>query len=371
MATIYFATNRDVRFETSKTAKNFGKRFNEAGPQFFRLGKVEVTLNGDPKEDDDWEVGRCELYSEELNSERAKGAKLGSADFFNDLREMLKGCDNDILIYLHGFANDFADTAKRAAALEHLYRLWGAEVMVVPFSWPSDGEAVGRFHYQSDRDDAAASGIAMARALDKLVEFLAEMRAHDRAEIVAAQRRGEVPEGAALLQCERKIHLLAHSMGTWALRHALHRFASHHRGTLPRVIDQCFLMAADEDADALGNSDKLGRLAELATNVHVYHSRTDYALEISDKTKGNPSRLGTDGPANFDRLDERVMAYDCEKVDFTEFAHGRHQYYRLRDEVLSDVASTLQGVPAINRANRDPIRPGRSWRLLNGKTATV
>ena len=49
-----------------------------------------------------------------------------------------------------------------------------------------------------DRDDAAASGIAMARFMMRLLDFLTD--------------KG---------QCEQRIHLVAHSMGNWALRHAV------------------------------------------------------------------------------------------------------------------------------------------------------
>ena len=48
--------------------------------------------------------------------------------------------------------------------------------------------------YFSDRDDAEASGKAMARALARLVEFLKAM-----------QDKG--------LRCDQRVHLVVHSMG--------------------------------------------------------------------------------------------------------------------------------------------------------------
>jgi len=363
MIRIHFATNRNVKHETSKNGNNFGDRFNAQGPQCFRVGWVEVTNGGNPKDDDTWEVGRCELYPENLDSSAKAGAKLGSAALFDALRAHLKENDCDLIIYLHGFANDFPNSAKRAAALQRLYSGGTRPVEVVMFSWPSNGEVFPSYNYFSDREDAEISGIAMARALKRFVEFLAEIRAADRETIRQAKLQGLVPTESQLRQCERKLHLVAHSMGNWALRHALIKYADLHPGRLPRVFDHAFLMAADEDADALEFAHKLGRLTDLANWVSVYHARDDRALQISDSTKGNPDRLGADGPASFDPLPERVVAIDCRDVSDTILSHGRHQYYRLRDEVIADVVATLGGIGQQGRPGRIDVRPGRSWRL--------
>ncbi|QHQ34461.1 alpha/beta hydrolase [Algicella marina] len=369
MVQIFFATNRDVKYETSKNSNNFGTRFNEAGPQLFRLGKTDVKLTGDPLDDNAWEVGHTELYPEVLDSRRKEGAKLGSAAMFADLREILKEKQKDVIIYLHGFANDFVNTAKRTAALEHLYGEGGKSAVVVAFSWPSNGKVFGSYNYHSDRDDASLSGVAMARVLAKLVDFLQKLRAEDRQTMIDAQREGRVPTDDELQQCNRSIHIVAHSMGNWALRHAINRFAEINEGRVPRIVDHCFLMAADDDADTLRDEHKMAKLLRLANYIHVYHARDDRALQISDSTKGNPNRLGAHGPENLDLLDERVMAIDCRDVSDTAPDHGRHQYYRLRKEVITDVVATLAGRPQDGRTNRVATRPGRSWRILSGKTA--
>ncbi len=117
VAKIFFATNRDIKSITSKAGKNFGDRFNAMGPQIFRVGEVEVTLDGDPLDTDDdvWKVGRCDVYDEQLNSNKGKGTKLGSADMFDLLRKRLKGSLSDVIVYVHGFASDFPNAARRAA----------------------------------------------------------------------------------------------------------------------------------------------------------------------------------------------------------------------------------------------------------------
>jgi hypothetical protein len=64
-------------------------------------------------------------------------------------------------------------------------------------------------------------------------------------------------------------------------------------------------------------------------------------LQISDVSKGNPNRLGVDGPRNLDRINVRIFAVDCRDVDWTDLGEGRHQYYRLRPEVIEDVSAIL------------------------------
>jgi esterase/lipase superfamily enzyme len=153
-------------------------------------------------------------------------------------------------------------------------------------------------------------------------------------------------------------------MGNWALRHAVHKFIELSGGRTPRIIDCAFLMAADEDHDALQFPLKLKRLDALANRIFVYHAANDVALTISDRTKGNAARLGADGPQNLDLTSERVFALDCREISKTATAHGRHQYYRLRPEAVADVQATLDDAPQVGRPGRQEIRPGRSWRLL-------
>ena len=138
--------------------------------------------------------------------------------------------------------------------------------------------------------------------------------------------------------CRQRIHLVAHSMGNWALRHAVQALVNSEPGRkIDTLFENAFLMAADEDDDAFEKDDKLKPLLKLARRIHVYHSNDDLSLVISDTTKFNPNRLGFEGPRNLSNIDERIIAIDCEAVDDTEFAQVNHQYYRRRPEVIADV----------------------------------
>lgn len=364
MERIFFASNRNVKHETSVSGNLFGDRFNADGPQCFRVGHAEILREGtDPKKDESWTVGQTKLYPEELDSRREDGAMLGSNRLFDDMRKLLKEEDTDVLLYIHGFANSFQNSVRRAAALQELYSSNDQKIIVFLFSWPSNGKVQPAWNYFSDREDAEASGLAMGRALMRLIEFLEDLRKQDQAILLEARQAGEVPARSELKQCTRRLHALAHSMGAWALRHALRKYAELNEGRIDRVLDNAFLMAADEDNDALQERTKLERLDELANRIFVYHASNDVALTISDRTKGMPDRLGSDGPQNLDVVNERVFAIDCTKISETKFSHGRHQYYRLRDEAIRDVQATLAEVPQEDRAGRQVIRHGRSWRL--------
>jgi esterase/lipase superfamily enzyme len=314
MTTVYFATNRN---QTTAKAGHFGERFHADGPMFYRVGEAELDkVSEDP--DEGYRVRTVTVYPEIPAADDAKAKqKLGSTALFRDLRRRIITDERDVIVLIHGFANTFVNSLQRAAQIKQAYlidRVDGSsyEPHVVVFSWPSNGRTIPPWEYHSDRDDAAASGSAMARFMMRLLDFL----------------RGQDGE------CKQRIHLVAHSMGNWAFRHAVLGIRDLlGEGQLPAVFWNAFLMAADEDEDTLEHAHKLALLPQLARAIHVYHSRGDGALVISDTTKFNSDRLGSAGPRTFSGLSNRVVAVDCSRVDFTQPAHVNHQYYRIRGEM--------------------------------------
>ena len=155
---------------------------------------------------------------------------------------------------------------------------------------------------------------------------------------------------------------VAHSMGNWALRHAVQAIKGERR--LQPIFDNVFLMAADEDEGRVRKRRQTQAAAGTSpSHVHVYHSEDDKALVISDTTKSNPDRLGQNGPRSFSGISARVIAVDCQDVDDTAFLHVNHQYYRRRDEVIKDVNEVLLGTRPDNIPGRVVIEPGRRYRI--------
>ena len=312
--TVYYATNRN---ETGTAANpGFGPNFHAKGPQYLRFGMAEVAPPARPG--DDYTIAKIHMEPERIPgvnvSLRTKGV-LGSKKIFEALRLQMKADKSDLILLIHGYAADFNTALQRAAQLKVEYAKGGRLLEVAVFSWPADGDTTPFISYQRDRDDAKISGPAIARALLKLLDYFRDLKTSE--------------------YCFQDLHLVAHSMGNYALRHTLQAMLTHYAGkVLPRIFKNIFLMAADEDNDTFEFDHKMSRLPELAEAIHVYYSASDGALRISDITKGNPDRLGSTGPRKLSDLPHKVVLIDCNEVNQTlPITEVGHQYYRKRPEV--------------------------------------
>ncbi len=296
MSSIYFATNRNQEGE------GFGKNFSPNGLADLRFGVADV------------EGGK--ILSIQVAPDKPSE---GSTAVYEAVKRKMAEEKRDTMIMIHGYATSFEQAILGAAKTKAAYG--PANLNVFMFSWPSDGRNAPH-DYGNDRHDAQASGLAFARGIMKLVEFL---------------RSGPA--------CGRRIHLLAHSMGNYVLRHTLQELIKMNpAGRLPRVFDNVFSMAADEDADALEHADKWARLPELTQALHIYFSRHDRALQGSDATKGNPDRMGNDGPARPLDIHSKVTLIDVSKTDRFLLDVVGHGYYDEKQAVIDDVLATLAGL---------------------------
>lgn len=338
--TVHFATNR----EETKGKIPFGPALNPKSPLYLRYGSADVTPpSGKAKE---YTLKRVRVAPEAIpgvNAAADAAVKLGSEAVFDGLRERLIANKADLLLFLHGYACDFEMAMLRAAELKHRWATAERPMEAAVFSWPADGAMVPLISYASDRDDARSSAKAVARSL---LRFLDYVKGLDRAE-----------------WCNARIHLVAHSMGNYALRNAFQALRSDLGGKIPRLFDTIFLMAADEDNDAFEHEDKLRDLPDMAQSVHVYFALNDNALTISDVTKTNPDRLGTAGPRTLSNLPQKVTLVDCTRVSATSLAEVNHQYYRQRSEVLADIQAVLAGTPPDSIPNREFLPDKRAFRI--------
>ena len=149
-----------------------------------------------------------------------KGSTLGSQSVFEHVRRKMASTARDTVIFIHGYNVSFKEALTAAAQLKLNFGrdAGGPGVNVVLFSWPSDGSMMPYLAYSNDRQDAAASGPAFARGFLKLAKFL----------------RGSTPQEA----CDQRIHLIAHSMGNYVLRHAVQEIE------LPRISQVASIFSA-------------------------------------------------------------------------------------------------------------------------------
>ena len=222
------------------------------------------------------------------------------------------------VVLLPGFDSKFLDSMSRAAQVAHAYRA----ANVFCFSWPSQGR-LDVSGYKADRIAAFKSAQAIADSLHKLFAFL-----------------------AALIKANLPVlHIVAHSIGNYALRNAVQLIPPTERNKT--LFESAFLMAADENDDSLSKATEFKPLIKLAKKVAVYKNGGDIALAASQVINQH-SRLGLWGPRNLRTLPATVTSVDCSDVGSTQGDNGEshfgHQYYRLSHWVIKDVKQVLAGV---------------------------
>ena len=106
------------------------------------------------------------------------------------------------MVLVHGFSNSFTDAIERAATIIDFY---GIDANVFAFTWPSRGSnlpvPLPYVDYVHDRETARASGLAMARTMRILYDYI-----------------DSLPQREV---CRQPVHLICHSMGNYAFRHAV------------------------------------------------------------------------------------------------------------------------------------------------------
>jgi esterase/lipase superfamily enzyme len=328
MTTVFFATNRNPN--RTQTPTDFGSTFSPEGLDDLRFGWAEVP-------DDPHGAIEVNTTREQLENRQPGRQRLGSREVFAQVWRKMGNHQRDTMVYVHGFDFTFIEALRRTAELKRWYGTGtGKPMNWIVFSWPSDGRKTPFKSYHSDRRDVEASGVAMGRGILKAADFVREIQREDF--------------------CRQRIHLMAHSMGNYALRHAVQSMRDFVGDQLPRLFDEALLMAADEDNDALGHDLKLAPLERVARRVTTYYNAQDLALVVSDWTKMNPDRLGGAGPRDVDPLPPKFINVNCAPaVDWSEDPTG-HQYYRNNTRVRDDVLAVLAGREDDLIDGRTPIR---------------
>lgn len=351
---LFYATNR--RHEGERTnPTGYGTSFSADGMENLRFGKVVIEVDdlitsnylssagsfgrGDGAGLAAYLSTRAEhaaitpypesIPDKQIAEVHQSGTVLGSKAMFNEIRGEMEG-KSDLLVYIHGFNVSWHEAVGSACALQEMLNgskenSGGQNVLVVLFSWPSDGQALPFVSYKSDRSEAKGSSGAFGRGLLKLRDFLFEICKINRN------------------PCGQNMHLLCHSMGNYLLQESLLRLDDFTPGNaLTRIFDQIFLCAPDVDDNVLEPGMPMARLPELARCVTVYYNRQDKAMYVSDYTKGNTERLGCNGAARPGQLHNKIMQVDCTPVVQQE-GIVEHDYY-LVGVVNEDIRMSLDGV---------------------------
>jgi esterase/lipase superfamily enzyme len=340
MIKIYFGTNRKPN--QAPDPDDFGKGFSEHGLASLRFGMAEVT-GDDPDKFVLYVAPETLVENRSRKIKGAPGSVLGSQDVFERVRKKMIHHKRDTVIFILGYNVSFKEALTSAARLKRNLSVdkGGPGVNVVLFSWPSDGSMMPFIAYGNDRQDAQASGPGFARGLLQVADFL----------------RGSTAKDA----CDQRLHLVAHSMGNYVLRHTVQEYVKQSSGRPARIFDRVLLMAADEDDDTFEYDHKMKPLPSLAKRVNVYFNNEDRAMAISDKTKGNPDRLGDDGPRAPRSIPGKVTL-----IDATPVVDGlvEHSYFLDTPRVVADMQEILIRTPTDKIPGREYVQETNRYRLF-------
>jgi esterase/lipase superfamily enzyme len=245
----------------------------------------------------------------------------------------LSSAGRNLLVFIHGFDNTFADAITRAAFNREFLAASekpGTDTTVLAFSWPSLGKIVSfpilDADYRHDQKMATLSGVHLMSFFAQIEPLLRIARANGR-----------------------RTYLLAHSMGNLALESAVENWFLHRNGKA-ELFNVSILAAADcgFDAFAQPNLTGLSGLSLLSSRISIYYSREDEVLDLS-RTINGLQRLGQDGPK--DRTNQTKFPavvyrmFDATNInDYDRNFLSSHQYYRLsptvRDAIAVDMAPT-------------------------------
>jgi esterase/lipase superfamily enzyme len=267
--------------------------------------------------------------------------------FDPDVSGDIIGSGSNLLIFIHGFANSFLNAITRAAHNREWFAASGvnaANTTVIAFTWPSLAQLIAApphllpDDYLRDQSQASRSGFHIASFFANLQPILTQVRAQGR-----------------------RVFLLAHSMGNFALAAAVESWFTH--GTpAATLFEEVFLTAADErwDTFELPLGARLNQLITLTPRISIYSSARDIALYLSVAVN-LIARLGHEGPthkadaARYPPARYRIL--DCAEVgDYDLFnpPDASHQYYRRSRKVRADIAAGM---------GNDPNLPGGLIRL--------
>ncbi len=200
------------------------------------------------------------------------------------------GSNRDVLLYVHGFNTGYDEARFRLAQIVQDGRFGGVPVL---FTWPSSDNLMG---YEAARETAAASRDALANVLRDLAQL---------------------PDVG-------RVHILAHSLGTWLTMEALRERAIAGSPDLGGKLGNVMLAAPDIDLSVF--REQIGHLD--TSHISVLVSSKDKALSLSRWLAGDRPRVGALDPHRradrvaLDKLGVKVYDLSNESTGFV--GHGMY-----------------------------------------------
>ena len=290
---------------------------------------VNIPPDRQPGEVEPARDGRVPDPAENFLVTRAE-ALQGPAGFRAELQRELAARpanQREVMVFVHGFNNTFADGLYRTAQIRHDFNIPG---VAVHYAWPSAGNALG---YAYDRDSALF-------ARDGLETLLREIAASGSNRIV----------------------LVAHSLGSSVTMEALRQLRIGGHDDVIDRISGVILMSPDLDIDLFRSQAQ--RIDPLPQPFVIFTSQRDRALRISAVITGQRSRLGNLGTV------EDVADLSVTMIDISEFRGGAQDGMNHFAAATSPaMIQLLQQVAAVDLSLQGDA--GQNIGLLPGTVLTV
>ena len=200
-----------------------------------------------------------------------------------------KSPDHSVLVFIHGFNNQFEDAVFRFAQIVHDSNVHSVPVLA---TWPSRGSV---FAYGYDRESTNYT----RNAVEALFQYLASD-----------------PE-------VKDVSILAHSMGNWLALESLRQMAIRNGG-LPSKFKNVMLADADVDVDVFRT--EIADMGKTRPRFTVFVSRDDRALAASKRIWGGVTRLGAINPEQ-SPYKEELAANDIAVIDLTKVKAGDEMHH--------------------------------------------
>jgi len=233
--------------------------------------------------------------------------------------------DGKLMIFVHGYNEEFPAISKRAAQFANDLKFEGP---VVLFSWPSQGSLTG---YTVDETNAEWAQADFVKLMGELLDY--------------------VPV--------KNIYLVGHSMGNRIIGRAMTSLAGDRLESDMLLFREIIMIAPDIDAEVF-RIDTAPRLARTGIHVTLYASSNDRAL-LASKAFHGYSRAGESGTG-------LVVVDGVETVDASGVSGGLlgHSYFAEDRRIMEDIFALLQtGQRADHRFGLEAVDTpqGRHWTL--------
>lgn len=250
---------------------------------------------------------------------------------------------NEIVLFVHGFNNDFEYAAGTAAELWHFL---GREHVQVLYTWPAGRGGARGYNY--DRESGEFTVYHLKRTIERL----------------------------ATIPGVEKLHLVAHSRGTDVLTSAVRELIFEYRNTGESAgpilnIENILLAAPDLDLDVTLQRLAADHLNEDVGDVVFYTFSDDKAIGFSSKLFRSKRRMGQVNISDVadHRKDALANVEGLAFIDLEEAPDSLgHGYFHASPEASSDLIMTIRYGLKPGAENGRPLTPLGLlfWRMSEG-----